>query len=809
MKDVTNITKLDFSSVSTKVSQTSKMPAQLEEVANKTLPELGKRFRSLLDTIDDSLFQMANQAENNIDQSHYFDAMREIRIKRRGMEKRFNQSTKESFRKLINVQAEDESSDFSDVSFDKLSLLQNDVLEEKVAFSAMSSRATERVSVALMQLNTRINSILGNQVSQIENNPLGPTMICLAMSEAIQVLDLEITAKLILLKLFEQKILDQLDKTLDSANGYLIEMGVLPEFVGVSQANQSGGSRQRARASKYASGQYDSDGAEEEDVAVLNLLQDLLRGGAQSNLGSGGSAQAPMDRGVALSSSHLMALLSSVQKTATAAPGNNQHQSNDTLAQLVDLIAQRDDLDGRIGQPDQDMIQLVSMLFDVVLEDRNLADAMKVLIGRLQIPMIRIALNDESFFTKKSHPARRLLNEIATSTIGWSEQEGEIAGKDQLYKKIEEIVEKIVNEFDGDTNLINQLLTDFMEFIGADRHRTERVEKRTRDVERGRARKEHARFLVQEVINQYAVGKHLPDFLISFLRNAWSNRMFLVLLKEGKDSEAWDDVQNTVETLVWSVLVHEDSARKELFQRLPGLLQSLETGLKEISYNPSEMDKFFSSLEEAHLQFGRNAPQELPIDHPQTMDELNGEVAESALQVEAIPVLDSSNEILDQSSEEPSFGIASMQVEEVSASTDEFEALLVESASTNDSSNKSQDNEDEPDFGEMLPDLKETSESDIADIYIEKIDALEVGNWVNFTREQSTPFRCKLVAILQPSGQHIFVNRNGVKVEERVAVDLAAMLHNGELEILDDGQLFDRALESVIVGLRERNGVGA
>jgi hypothetical protein len=32
------------------------------------------------------------------------------------------------------------------------------------------------------------------------------------------------------------------------------------------------------------------------------------------------------------------------------------------------------------------------------------------------------------------------------------------------------------------------------------------------------------------------------------------------------------------------------------------------------------------------------------------------------------------------------------------------------------------------------------------------------------------------------------------------------MLHTGELEILDDGQLFDRALESVIVGLRKGNG---
>ena len=85
------------------------------------------------------------------------------------------------------------------------------------------------------------------------------------------------------------------------------------------------------------------------------------------------------------------------------------------------------------------------------------------------------------------------------------------------------------------------------------------------------------------------------------------------------------------------------------------------------------------------------------------------------------------------------------------------------------------------------------------------MDALEIGNWVNFSREESTPFRCKLVAILKPAGQYIFVNRNGVKVEERVRIDLAAMLHTGELEILDDGQLFDRALESVIVGLRQSN----
>ena len=98
---VDNITNLEFSRMGMSKGRPAKLPVQLEQIMDKALPELANNFRVLMDRVDDSLFQMANQAENNIDQSRYFDAMREVRIKRRGMEKRFSQNAHENFRNLL------------------------------------------------------------------------------------------------------------------------------------------------------------------------------------------------------------------------------------------------------------------------------------------------------------------------------------------------------------------------------------------------------------------------------------------------------------------------------------------------------------------------------------------------------------------------------------------------------------------------------------------------------------------------------------------------------------------------------------
>ena len=60
--------------------------------------------------------------------------------------------------------------------------------------------------------------------------------------------------------------------------------------------------------------------------------------------------------------------------------------------------------DAHLAQADDDVVHFVGMLFDYILNDRNLAIPMKALIGRLQLPIVRLAIMDRSFFGKSGPP---------------------------------------------------------------------------------------------------------------------------------------------------------------------------------------------------------------------------------------------------------------------------------------------------------------------------------------------------------------------------------------------------------------------
>ena len=85
------------------------------------------------------------------------------------------------------------------------------------------------------------------------------------------------------------------------------------------------------------------------------------------------------------------------------------------------------------------------------------------------------------------------------------------------------------------------------------------------------------------------------------------------------------------------------------------------------------------------------------------------------------------------------------------------------------------------------------------------VSQLRLGTWIELQEDEEFRLRCKLIAILEPGGKHIFVNRTGMKVLEQSRTDLIAQLRNGKVLLLDDRLLFDRALESVIGSLYQRN----
>jgi len=203
-----------------------------------------------------------------------------------------------------------------------------------------------------------------------------------------------------------------------------------------------------------------------------------------------------------------------------------------------------------------------------------------------------------------------------------------------------------------------------------------------------------------------------------------------------------------MDDLIWSVEPHEEpDARQRLLELVPGLLKSLRDGLSSAAFDPFATSEFFSQLEALHVQ---------AFNH----------VARPA------------GEADDVAADEPVDGPMMMAVVE--------EIVLVAPG--------------EQVISEPALHLPENDEG------LMQVDKLRLGSWVEIQEDEDHKLRCKLAAIVEPSGRYVFVNRTGMKVLEKTRMGLAVEFRRGTIRVLDDSLLFDRALESVLGNLRKLKG---
>lgn len=760
MKTDANVVPLN--KAATELSPTSpvgRLPVALIQVRDKAAQQLKQALQSLFDNADDTLFEMADRATSNAEQNTFFEAMRDLRLKRKNIERGFLHKVFEAFAALNQYEIGKPQPALDAVSYDSLSLVQNDELEETVALDAMVAKVVARDGVALGHLTTRLNAVVSKKLDD-KSNPLGPMLLSEYFLDACSSLGVEIKVKLIILKLFEKYVLGCSDVLYVEANQVLVAAGVLPEL-------KSAAPRRPARAGSAAqadeAGMPLLAGADENVQEVFGALQDLL----SQVRGTAMPRRAQVADALPITSNDLMRLLSHMQQRA---PAQTSLDDLDLREQLEQLLARASAKSGKarvVGEVDEDVINLVSMLFEFILDDRTLPDSLKALIGRLQIPMLKVAVLDKTFFSRGSHPARRLLNEIASAALGWSEQDD--AQRDSLYQKIEHIVQRLLNDFVDDPAIFSELLAEFMAFTGDERRRSELLEQRTRDAEEGSAKAELARRQVEQALNERLLGRTLPEVVVRLLQEAWSKVLMLTCLKHGVDSPEWQAALQTMDDLVWSVEPHEDpEARLRLLELVPGLLKALREGMTSAAFDPFSTSEFFSQLESLHVQaFQRFKRVTAETPSPAAEDE------QAAADLDA------------------SAGEVGLPLLELPPADDEDAPAMVEVVEEIILLAPGQTRPQEPEL--VLPDDDEA---------LLQVDNLRVGSWVEFQEDEEHKLRCKLAAIIKPTGKYVFVNRTGMKVLEKTRTGLAVEFRRNAIRLLDDALLFDRALESVIGNLR-------
>jgi hypothetical protein len=741
------------------------LPPILHSVRQTARRSLSGLLSTLFNNADDVLFEMADRSRNDADQHMYFDSMREIRMHRKRISTEFGQNMYAAFDALYSRATSDEdvAPDF-EAAVDGMSLLKDDDLEISVAVAGIVSKVTSQFSMPVMQLTRRIDSLCPNRTVTERMNPLGPHQLGAAFVSATECLGIDIRVRIVLLKLFERFVMEHLGPAYDDANRVLAEAGVLPDLRNVlkkeasthpaslpprpaapqtsrrstaQQGHSGAGSGHAGGSGGYGMPESSAGGSD------FTVLQQLLANQPSAHYGDGGygsgggGAAYTGPVGPVISTPDLMNVLSVVQSAASAEPIDIHHVPVTVdLRQLV--LTRAADVTGApagsMGRADEDTVNLVGMLFDYILNDRNLAIPMKALIGRLQIPMLKVAILDKTFFSKTSHPARQLLNELSSAGIGWSSA-AELK-RDALYNKIESVVLRVLNNFSDDPEIFSTLVGELRQFVQQDHHRVQIVEQRVKEVEAGRARTIAAKHTVERLVNQKASGLRLPPEIGRFISDMWSRVLVYLCVRNGEEGAEWSDAVQTFDDLLWSVQPLDALADLEERDRArPRLLERIERGLEAIGLSGGEIEDALTMLQERLGDIAMSDRAFLEEDRPH-------------VETPELPMM-----------------------EEI-VLTSPTEVAAIETV------------EPEPDM-------------------VREINRLTEGVWVEITQDNAQKLRCKLAAIVQPGSRYIFVNRRGMKVAERTRMALAVELKRKSLLILDESQVFDRALEAVIGNLRQ------
>lgn len=721
----------------------------LQKVKAHALDLCSHALSSMFDGTDDSLFELANHAHTNNEQNRYFEAMRELRIKRKGIESAFSQQLELLFRHppfLNSAQTEGQNKLQEPLSIESLSLVQNDALEESVALNSMVTKAKANFTGSLLQFQTRVGTLYANVSDDYPVNPLDPERICQAFASATAALAIEIKEKLIVYKQFDRYVIGNLGEILEEANKVLVQAGILPNL------------KYQARKSKVLPRSSSDDPAspispntgDEASRDVFGQIQNLLATIRSHTADSSQLTHRLQAQGTGpvevLTSSELMSLLGRIQLSSS--PDNLAEgpvvamDLRTTLQALLNQESQRTGTVPAVEQIDDDLINLVAMLFEFILDDYNLSAPIQVLISRLQIPILKVAIKDKSFFSKPSHPARRLLNALAKAGIGWSESSEQ--KRDKLYEHIHRIVQRILTEFNGDIRLFDELYTDFVKASEKEEHKAKLVEKRTQEAEAGRIKSQKAHKTVDDILRQKLEAHDLPPIARDLLKNGWNRVMFLAYLREDTDHRFKHCVR-VVDELIWCLYPHGDvESRQRWVKIVPQLLKQIKAGLAEVSVNSDRLDTIINDLKKVLTDVFKQQPQP------------------NAKEVQAP-----------------------------------------------DKTPVSGDHEEPTPKPKTAVELQSELEFAVLAEFLGKIEDIDLGTWVEFSLVNGNRFRCKLSTKIEDSDTYIFVNRLGLKVVEKTKKDLAHELRKGRLHILDEGMLFDRAMNAVMGNLRKMSGKAA
>ncbi|UHQ20849.1 DUF1631 domain-containing protein [Lysobacter sp. KIS68-7] len=324
-------------------------------------------------------------------------------------------------------------------------------------------------------------------------------------------------------------------------------------------------------------GESDLDDGGFDEGAAFALLQQLLSG-RRDLIGKLRPGREEKQR-QELSTTDLLGALDGMPTTA-ASPTGSQRSLLDIKQTLLAQSRQLHGKAAQLSREDSDAFELLGMLYTQIEREVRRDTPAVGLLGRLQVPLLRVALQDRAFFVRQQHPARQLLNAVAESGANWL---GDEDVDPQLVHSLRNAVEHVVQNFKEHPTAFESANQELQTSLQQLARKAEVAERRHVEAARGKEKLELAKRRAGEVIEQSVRDQRLPKFVRALLNQAWADVLTLTLLRHGEDSDEWRSQLEATRHIVATTTGKGGTTATD-----PKLTEQIEGSLVQVGYHIDE-----------------------------------------------------------------------------------------------------------------------------------------------------------------------------------------------------------------------------
>jgi hypothetical protein len=878
---------------------------------------LAQALAGMLDKADDTISVLINETQDQDVRKLYLEARDKALAQRKTIEEQFHAHYLREFQARSNrMNKIGQSFAEFDSSSVELDLVGVDDLNETLKLNDMATKLRRYCDEELVALDQRVGVLLGDASLEAKDNPFSPQAIFDAFKHTCRQVDSNVKVRMVLLKLFDDHVLDDIRSIYKAVNALLVQNSILPTIryrvargqegskvplPGAPAGEEPPGAVAHA-ADRVAGGEHDyfsvlqnllasnframpqpgaaggAAGASTQGVTAMPGFPYMPgipgSGGAERGAGAAGGAGASAqsvtampgfpympgipgsggaERGAdgvrlaVIQGAELMDFLTRIQRGDVKAMADGglplaaSAGEPGTANVLRELKATK--LGTGMNQMDVITLDIVAMLFDQLFDDPKIPIAVKGLIGRMQIPMLKVAIADKALFSEKSHPARRLLDTLGELSLRLP---ADFNASNPLFGRLEAIIQELINSFQDSMEIFDVVRERLQNLTVED---DQRVEQNTRSAAKRIEQKENlavSKTMAQNEVKARIRAGELPRPVLAFLVQQWVKFLLMVHAKRGHLSNAWKNSLATMDLLIWSVQAkHTSEERRKLATELPVLLKRLAAGLRMAGVEDAIRARFFADLMKIHMRaLGEGgegkfaaahdagaennpakpdaAPAEKPVPAPKEAVQPIPATAGKPLAPAEKPVPASKETVQPipatagkplAPAEKPVPALKET-VQPIPATAGKPLAPAEAPEAVSDSLDFTASLTIKNPFGSGEVQVEEIELTDvraagtaraIGDAHnAELIKNFKEGTWVEFREkgEEDTHRPAKLSYISPLKSSFLFVDRLGKTVKECSRAELARLVRLGAVVVMDEVPLFDRVMNGLIGKLR-------